>query len=275
MLPFENLSPQDSSAYFGGGLHEELLTQLAKVSGLTVIGRTSVMAYAGTKKPLREIGKELGVGSIVEGSVQVVGSRLRVNVQLIDPVTQAHLWAERYDRTLGDAFALQSDIARRVVAAVGARLTSAEDSAFSVAPTQSAEAYQLYLQGREYYRRPGYELANLQIAQRLFERAVALDSTFALAHAGLSEVHGLMSWLRYDASPARLARQRMEAETALRLVPELPASHAAVGLALYYGKGDYRGALDQFGLALRAAPGDAVPGGAIGMRLSAVGGRTQ
>jgi excisionase family DNA binding protein len=257
VLPLENLSPQDSSAYFVGGLHEELLTQLAKVSGLTVVGRTSVMAYAGTKKPLREIGKELGVGSIVEGSVQVVGSQLRVNVQLIDPMTQVHLWAEHYDRTLGDAFAVQSDIARRVVAAVGARLTSAEDSAFSVAPTQSAEAYQLYLQGREYYRRPGYELANLQIAQRLFERAVALDSTFALAHAALSEVHGLMSWLRYDASPERLARQRVEAESALRLAPELPASHAAVGLALYYGKGDYRGALDQFGLALRAAPGDA------------------
>jgi TolB-like protein/Flp pilus assembly protein TadD len=257
VLPLENLSPQSTYAYFAGGLHEELLTQLSKVSGLSVVGRTSVMAYAGTAKPLREIGSELDVGSIVEGSVQVVGNRLRVNVQLIDAATQAHLWAEHYDRTLGDAFAVQSDIARRIVAGVGARLTSSETGALVAAPTRSAEAYQFYLQGLEYYRRPGHERANLEIAQRLFERAVALDSTFALAHAALSKVHGEMSWFRYDLSPERLARQRTEAQTALRLAPDLPAAHAAVGLVDYWSRGHYRRALDEFRRVLRDAPSDA------------------
>jgi TolB-like protein/Flp pilus assembly protein TadD len=256
VLPLENLSPQGPYAYFAGGLHDELLTQLAKVAALTVIGRTSVAAYAGTAKPLREIGSELGVGSIVEGSVQVVGNRLRVIVQLIDPATQAHLWAEHYDRTLDDAFAVESDIAQRIVAGVGARLTSAEAGALGAAPTQSAEAYQLYLEGIEYYRRPGYERVNLETAQRLFERALMLDSTFAPAHAALSEVHGQMFWFRYDVSPPQLAQMRAEAETALRLAPDLPSVRVAMGVALYRD-GDYRQALAEFGRALRAAPGDA------------------
>jgi len=257
VLPLENLSAQGAYAAFASGLHEELLTQLTGVSGLTVVGRTSVMGYAGTVKPLREIGNELGVGSIVEGSVQVAGNQLRVNVQLIDAATQAHLWAERYDRTLDDAFAVQSDIARRVVAAVGARLTSAEAGALAASPTRSAEAYLLYLQGRAYWRRPGYERGNLEIAERLFEQALALDSSFALAHAALSLVLGQMSWFRYEVSPAVLARQRSEAETALRLAPGLAAAHTAVGLALYFGPADYGRALDEFRLALRAAPSDA------------------
>ncbi len=263
VLPFENLSAQGASAYFVGGLHEELLTQLAKVSGLTVVGRTSVMGYAGTVKPLREIGSELGVGSIVEGSVQVVGNQLRVNVQLIDAAAQAHVWAERYDRTLDDAFAVQSDIAQRIVAAVGARLTSAEAGALALAPTGNAEAYQLYLQGLDYYRRPGYERSDLESAQRLFERALALDSSFAPAHAALSLVHRQMYWLRYDASAERLARQRAEAEMALRLGPDLGSAHMAMGVVLY-GSGDYRQALDEFRRALRAAPGDAQAWGWVG-----------
>jgi TolB-like protein/tetratricopeptide (TPR) repeat protein len=257
VLPFENLSAQGAYADLAGGLHEELLTQLAKVSGLTVVGRTSVMAYAGTTKPLREIGDELGVGSLVEGSVQVAGTQLRVNVQLIDAASQAHLWAERYDRPLSDAFSVQSDIAQRIVVAVGTKLTSAEAGALAVAPTRSAEAYLFYLQGREYFRRPGYERTNLESAQRLFERALGLDSTFAVAHAALSEVHGQMWWFRYDVSAERLARQRAEAAAALRLAPDLPAAHAAAGLALYYGPGDLHGALGAFRVALRAAPSDA------------------
>jgi TolB-like protein/tetratricopeptide (TPR) repeat protein len=264
VLPFENLSTQGSYAYFAGGLHDELLTQLAKVAALTVIGRTSVRAYQGTTKRLGEIGDELGVGSIVEGSVQVVGNRLRVIVQLIDPVTEAHIWAETYDRTLDDAFAVQSDIARRIVEGVGARLTSSEAGAIAAAPTRQASAYQLYLQGLEYSRRVGYRPENLRAAQQLYERAVALDSTFALAHAALSEVHGQMSFFRYDVTPGGLARQRAEAETALRLAPDLPTAHAAMGLVYYWGRSDYRRALDEFNLALRAAPGDAEVWGWIG-----------
>ena len=258
VLPFQNLSADGPYAYFAGGLHDELLTQLAKVAALKVISRTSVMGYAGTNlPPLRQIASELGVGSVVEGSVQVMGDRLRVNVQLIDATTDEHLWAESYDRTLDDAFAIQSDVAQRVVAAVGATLGGSEQQRLAEAPTANAEAYRLYLQGQEYWRRPGYQRQDWEIAQQLYERALALDSTFALAHAWLSQVHGLMSWFRYDTSPERLARQREEAETALRLAPELPQAHMAMGRVHYVGRRDWQAALDEYGIALQALPNDA------------------
>jgi hypothetical protein len=173
-----------------------------------VAGRASVGSCAETSEPLRQIGEELGVGSIVEAGVQVDGNRLRVTVQLLDPNTQAHLWAERYDRDLDDAFAVQSDIAQRIVAAVGARLTSAEGGAIAAPPTQVAGAYEYYLQGLAYQRRAGFLLENFRAAQQLYERAVALDSGFALAHAALSSVHVAMHKLRSRSSsacsPARL-----------------------------------------------------------------------
>jgi serine/threonine-protein kinase len=257
VLPFQNLSVDGPNAYFAGGLHDELLTQLAKVAALRVISRTSVLGYAGTAKPLTQIAAELGVGSVVEGSVQVVDDRLRVNVQLIDAATDEHLWAERYDRTLDDAFAIQSDVAQHIVTAVGAALTRAEQGRLTAAPTANPEAYRLYLQGREYYARPGELRENLEIAQQLYERALAIDPDFALAHAALSQVHGLTYWLRYDRSAARAARQREEALTALRLAPDLPQAHMAMGMAHYWGRLDHRRALDEFAIALQGLPNDA------------------
>jgi serine/threonine-protein kinase len=257
VLPPQNLSASGPHAYFASGLHDELLTQLAKVASLTVISRTSVMGYQGTTKPLRQIADELGVGSIVEGSVQVMDGRLRVNVQLIDAATDRHVWAERYDRTLDDAFAVQSEIAQAIVTAVGATLNAEERSRVTAAPTANAEAYRLYLQGREHYLRPGYLQPNFKIAQQFLERAVALDPGFALARAALSMVHGVLHWFRYDPSPARAARQREEAETALRLAPDLPQAHIAMGIVHYQGRHDYRRALDEFVIAQRSLPNDA------------------
>ena len=256
VLPFENLSAEASHAYFAGGLHGEVLNQLAKIAALKVISRTSVMGYQGTSKPLKVIARELGVGSVVDGSVQVVGERLRVNVQLIDAATDEHLWAERYDRTLDDAFAIESDVAQRIVAAVGAALTSAEQGRLQAEPTANAEAYRLYLQGREYWTRPGWLLEDRETAQRLFERALELDSDFALAHATLSQVHGEIFTLGYDPSAARAARQREEAESALRLAPDLPQAHVAAGRMFYQQRRDYRRALDEFAIALRGSPND-------------------
>lgn len=256
VLPLENLSAEGPAAYFASGLHDELLTQLAKVGALTVIGRTSVLAYGATSKPLRQIGDELGAGCIVEGSVQVVGERIRVIARLVDAVTQAHLWADTYDRPLEDAFALESDIAQRIATGVGATLTSAEAEAMATAPTQSAEAYQLYLQGLQYYRRPDHLRQNLVSAQQLLERAVAYDSTFALAHAALSLVHGDLYRRMEDPSAARAALQLREAEAAGRLAPELPQSHVAMGV-VHYNRWDYDAALSEFDVALQAAPGDA------------------
>ena len=178
--------------------------------------------------------------------MQVRGERLRVNVQLIDAATDEHLWAERYDRTLDDAFAIQSDIAQQIVAAVGATLGGTERTAIAAVPTANPEAYRLYLQGREYYRRPGYLRRNLEIAQGFYERALVLDSTFALAYAALSEIHGRMSWFRYDPSPERLVRQREAAEAALRLAPDLPQAHLAMGLVHYFGRRDWQAALQEY-----------------------------
>ena len=257
VLPFENLSGEGPHAYFARGLHEELLTQLSKVTALKVISRTSVMGYQGTSKPLKTIASELGVGSVVEGSVQVEGERLRVTVQLIDATTDEHLWAERYDRTLNDAFAIQSEVAQAIVAAVGTALTSAEHAQLAAAPTGNAEAYRLYLQGLVYDTRPGLLQSNLKIAQHFYERALALDRNFALAHAALSVVHGRLYWLRYDPSPARAAAQRREAMTALRLAPDLPRAHFAMGMSYYQGRHDYPRALDEFSIAIRGLPNDA------------------
>jgi len=257
VLPFQNLSAEGPNAYFAGGLHEELLTQLAKVAALKVISRTSVMGYVNTTKPLRQIAAELGVGSIVEGSVQVAGNRLRVNVQLIDATTDEHLWAERYDRTLDDAFAIQSDVAQQIVAAVGGALGAEERQSIADAPTANPEAYRLYLRGEEHQRRPGYLRGNLETAQRLYERALALDSTFALAHAALSAVDGQMYWYRYDPAESRAARMRAEAETALRLAPGLPQAHFAMGYAYGWGRQDWRLAQREFQAALKGAPNDA------------------
>jgi len=255
VLPFQNLSADSAHAYIAGGLHDELLTQLAKVSALKVIGRTTVLGYTGTAKPLRQIGEELGVGSIMEGSVQMVGDRLRVTVQLLDPVTQTHLWAENYDRTLADAFAVESDIAQRVVNAVGATLTREEVSAIAEAPTQNPEAYQLYLQCKEVWRRPGEMADNLLTAQGLCQRALALDSTFASAHALMALVHVLMFVNLTGSSPLRPRAARREAEAALRLAPDLSQAHLAMA-AVNFGENDFVRSLHELRLALRSAPND-------------------
>jgi serine/threonine-protein kinase len=257
VLPFQNLSAQGEHAYFAGGLHDELLTQLAKVGTLRVISRTSVMGYQGSPKPLRMIASELGVGSVVQGSVQVVGGRLRVNVQLIDAATDEHLWAERYDRTLDDAFAIQSDVAQQVANAVGAALSSDEQGRLAARPTANAEAYRLYLQGNEYYARPGLLRQDRETAQKLYEQALALDPKFALAYAALSLVHGQMHALQYDPSAGRPELQREAAETALRLAPELPQAHIAMGRVYYQIQRDYRRTLDEYTIAVRGLPNDA------------------
>lgn len=257
VLPFRDFSTDPQHAYFAGGLHDELLTQLSRVAALSLRGRTSVMGYAETTKPVRQIGEELQVGALLEGSVQVVGERLRVNVQLIDAATDEHLWAESYDGTLDEAFAIQSDVAQQVVVAVGAALESSEQHALAEAPTAHAHAYRLYLQGLQYSRRPGSRQENFEIAQHLFERALELDPELALAQVGLSQIHGVMHWLRYDPSPARAAAQRHAAEEALRLSPGLPQARMALGQWHYLGQRDWDSALAQYEIAQRGLPNDA------------------
>ena len=169
--------------YFAGGLHDEVITQLSKVAALNVIGRTSVMGYQGTTPPLARIADELGVGTVVEGSVQVSGGRLRVIVTSTDTTTNTVLWTDWYDRTLDDAFAIQSEVAQKVVAGVGTALSSDEQASLATAPTANPEAYRLYLQGRQDDGRPGNLRTNLMAAEQLFRMALDADPGFALAHA--------------------------------------------------------------------------------------------
>jgi len=259
VLPFQNLSAAGPNAYLAGALHGEILAQLHKVPSLRVIGQTSVMSYnRPNPPPLRQIARELGVGSVVEGSVQVVGGRVRVNVQLVDAATDMPLWVEQYDRVLADAFALQRDIAQQIVATVGVVLGSAERQALANVPTEKAQAYLLYLQGQEIERGPDRaSQKNLEATERLYERAIALDSGFALAHAALAGTQAWMYLMRYDMTPARLVRQRAEAEIALRLAPNLPEALQAMGSTLNVGPNtDPHAALRQWRLALRSAPND-------------------
>ena len=257
VLPLQNLSADAAHAYFAGGLHDEVITQLSKVAALNVIGRTSVMGYQGKTPPLSRIADELGVGTVVEGSVQVAGGRLRVIVTVTDATTNTVLWTDRYDRTLDDAFAIQSEVAQKVVTGVGTALSNDEQASLATAPTANPEAYRLYLQGRQYYRRPGSLRTNLMAAEQLFRMALDVDPGFALAHAWLSIVHGDTHWFRYDPSPARVARQAEEAEEARRLAPNLPETHVAIGWVRYAAHLDYLGALAEFQLALKGLPKDA------------------
>ena len=257
VLPFQNLSVDSSYAYFAGGLHDELLTQLSKVAGLQVTSGQSVLGYAGKSTPLKQIARELEVGSVVEAGVQVIGNHLRVTAQLIDARTDAHLWAEHYDRPLDDGFAIESEVARQIVAAVGATLSEAEARALAATQTTNAEAYRQYLQGRLYFTRSfALSWADLDIAQQFYERALTLDPDFALAHAALSELHGVKYRIRQDHTPARSALQREEAKAALRLAPDLPQAHLAIGSWHYQVRGDYPRALAELRIALDGLPND-------------------
>jgi serine/threonine-protein kinase len=217
VLPFQNLSADGPNAYFAGGLHDELLTQLAKVAALKVISRTSVMGYQSTTKPLTQIADELAVGSIVEGTVQVVNGRLRVNVQLIDAATDQHLWADRYDRTLDDAFAIQSEVAQQIVAAVGAALTRDEHGRIVAAPTANAEAYRLYLQGHEYWVRPGLSPAERRDRPTVLRTGAGAGpdlragARVALPRTWANVLVRVRSLLRASGAPAPRSRDRSAA----------------------------------------------------------------
>ncbi|CAN5637587.1 hypothetical protein BH23GEM3_BH23GEM3_02820 [soil metagenome] len=257
VLPFASNSADPENSYFAGAIHDELLTQLSKLGDLRVISRTSVMQYANTTKPIGQIASELGVGVVLEGSVQRADNRVRVQAQLIDAATDEHLWAERYDRDLTDVFAIQSDIAQQIATALQARLTAGERATLAEQPTQNPEAYDFYLQARDYHLRPNITQENLETAQRLYERAVALDPDFALAHAWLSRAHGQLRWWGFDRSDARRDQQRAAAERAVQLQPRLPEARMAMGLYHYWGHREYERALVELRTALRSAPGHA------------------
>lgn len=184
VLPFENLSEDKANVYFADGIQEEILTRLSRIGDLKVISRTSTQRYKNTTESIADIAKQLSVANILEGSVRKAGDKVRVHVQLIDAESDAHVWAERYDRQLTDIFEVESDIAATIADTLQAKLTGAERRAISVQPTTNAEAHELYLRGRHQWRNflaPGYERV-----REAFEQAITLDPNYAPAHAGLS-----------------------------------------------------------------------------------------
>src|SRR5712691_1962520 len=199
VLPFENLSDEKENAYFADGIQDDILTNLSKIGDLKVISRTSVMSYRGHAPNVREIGKALSVATILEGSVRREGNRVRVNVQLINANNDEHLWANNYDRDLTDVFAIQTDLAHEIAAALQAKLSPTEKAQMEKKPTQNAEAYLLYVQAHDFFNRPDKLTPDLRKAEELFARAIELDPAFALAYAQLSH---LESWMFHGVDPS-------------------------------------------------------------------------
>jgi len=257
-LPWINRSGLPEDAYFSDGIHDQILTQLAKIGGLRVISRQSVMQFRDSPLTAGEIAADLGVRYILEGGLLRIRDTVRLNVQLIDAQNNDLAWAATHDRylTLENLLSLQTEIAQAIADTLRAAVTPRERVELGRVGTDDLEAYDFYLQGRSYFLRPGYHQADFEAAEALFERAIALDPDFALARAALSRIHGLIFWERFDPSDDRLEAQRREAEEALSLQPDLPQAHLAVGWA-HYVRGEFQGALEEYTAASDGLPNDA------------------
>jgi TolB-like protein/Flp pilus assembly protein TadD len=264
VLPFQSLSDEKENAYFADGIQDDILTNLSKIGDLKVISRMSVMSYRGDAlRNAREIGKALGVATLLEGSVRRVGNRVRVSVQLINANNDEHIWAEDYDRDLTDVFAIQTDLAQKIASALQAKLSPNEKERLDRQPTKDPNAYLLFIQAHDYANRPEHFRDDSLKAEELFEQAIKLDPKFAAAFAGLSMVE---SWLYHfwDPVPARREKARLNADESLRLHPNLPEGHLALGFYYYYGDRDYERALAEFEIAKRDLPNEAQAYMAIG-----------
>jgi TolB-like protein/Flp pilus assembly protein TadD len=264
VLPFQSLSDEKENAYFADGIQDDILTNLSKIGELKVISRMSVMSYRGDAvRNAREIGKALGVATLLEGSVRRVGNRVRVNVQLIDANSDEHIWAEDYDRDLTDVFAIQTDLAQKIASSLQAKLSPNEKEQLDRQPTKDPNAYLLFIQAHDYANRPEHFRDDSLKAEELFEQAIKLDPKFAAAFAGLSMVE---SWIyhSFEPTPARREKARFNADESLRLEPNLPEGHLALGFSYYYGDRDYERALAEFEIAKRDLPNEAQAYMAIG-----------
>jgi len=225
VLPFADLSAERDQEYFGDGIAEEILNALAKVGALHVAARTSCFAFRGTSIDVREIGRRLGVEALLEGSIRKAGNRVRITVQLIDARNGYHLWSERFDREIEDIFAIQDEIARSVIDALGLSLTQREERRFLKASTKNVEAYEFYLRARKLFQQ--WTRQNIELARQMFERAIELDPHFAAAWAGLATAHVyLFSW---GGSDPDLQKAHDASIRALELDPELADAHVAAG----------------------------------------------
>jgi len=255
VLPFDNLSRDPDNAYFAEGVQDEILTRLAKVADLKVISRTSTQRFKSAPSDLREIAKQLGVMNIVEGSVQKANDQVRVNVQLINAMTDAHLWADTYDRKLIDIFSVESEIAKTIADTLQVKLTGSEKQMMAAQPTTDTTAYQLYHKGRSLWERRSGD--NIPKAISFYEQAIARDPNYALAYAGLAQAYILVPFYtgvdRFDA----YLKAKDAALKALRLDSNLAEAHAALGKVLFFSEIDLTGAMREYKRAIELEPNDA------------------
>ena len=254
VLPFDNLSRDPDNAFFAEGVQDEILTRLAKVADLKVIARTSTQKFKSAPENLPDIAKQLGVANILEGSVQKVNDQVRVNVQLINALTNAHLWAEIYDRKLTDIFAVESDIAKTIAETLQARLTGSEKSAITKQPTANEVAYELYLKGKSLWERRSGD--NIPKAIAFYDQAIARDPNYALAYAGLAEAYVLLPYYTGARRGETVPKAREAISTALRLDPNLAEAHTANGKFLYGYEMDIHGSLREHQRAIELKPND-------------------
>ena len=242
VLPFESLGNNDSPSYFADGVQDNILTDLGKVGDLKVISRSGVAPYRGKNRNMKQIGRDLGVANVLEGSVQISGDRVRINAQLIDTHTDSQIWAEQYDRKLEDIFALQSELAQTIAAQLKVTLSTGEKAEIWRQPTQDLQAYDLYLRARAALHGGGGTIPreNWKVAISLLSRAIARDPKFTLAYCLLNEVYVLQYRFGEDHSPQDLAAAKDAAETALRLEPNREEARVALARYYYHGLRDYR-----------------------------------
>src|SRR5206468_4475631 len=255
VLPFENLSSDKENAFFAQGIQDEIITTLSKISGLRVISRTATVHYDSAPENLSEIAHQLRVSNVLEGSVQKAGDRVHINVQLIQADTDAHLWAQSYDRELTDIFGVEAEVAKSIADSLQATLSPQEKARVEAKPTTNPDAYVLYLRARDYQTRPDNLLQDFQAAAKLYEQAIALDPNFALSHARLSAT---TSQIYHFFEPTGELKQKAHAEAteSLRLQPNLGEGHLALGLYLYYGEANFDAARRELDLAAHALPSD-------------------
>jgi len=261
VLPFENLSEEKANAFFTEGVQDEILTHLSRIADLKVISRTSVMQYkSGAPRNLREIGQQLGVAHVVEGSVQRAANKVRVNAQLIDARNDAHLWAQTYDRDLADVFAIQSEIAKAIADQLQAKLSPNEKKAIEQPPTTDLAAFDLYSRAKSLLLTAGFSATvepDLRKAIELLDEAVKRDPSFLDAYCQLAYAHEIIYAVRgFDHTPARLALAEAAVQAATRLRPDAAETHLARAQYLYFGLRDYAGALAELEIARRALLND-------------------
>jgi adenylate cyclase len=236
VLPFSNISPDPTDAYFADGMTEEMISTLSNVRGLTVISRTSTMQYKGARKNLVEIGRELGVGTLLEGSVRKSGNRVRITIQLLDAREDKHLWAQNYEAELRDIFALQSDVATNVANALKVKLLDREAAQLRKRPTENTEAYLLYLKGREHWNKRSETAVRKAI--EYFQLSIDADPDFALAYVGIADCWGVLQTWEYTSAPEAAPKIKQAVLKALKLDSTLAEAHTtyALELAIYEWK---------------------------------------